>query len=223
MNIYQRINEVRKAINYIQKDKDVGFGKSSYKAVTHDAVTGMVRSALIANGIVIVPSVLSSTFHPADLVTTVGDDGKERSAHAKQRLYEAICQVEFVNMDDPADRIVTQQSAHALDNGDKAPGKALSYATKYAILKVFAIETGEDDESRYQPDEPEGFNVVPYLELLETCTSLSELATMHTKLQPIIRESRDREALQTYIKVKDRMKEKIENDVPVEKSEGVQQ
>ena len=143
MNIYQRTNEVRKAINYIQKDKDVGFGKSSYKAVTHDAVTGMVRAALIAQGIIIVPSVLSSNFHPADLVTTVGDDGKERSAHAKQRLYEATYQVEFVNMDDPTDRIVTQQSAHALDNGDKAPGKAMSYATKYAILKLFNIETGE--------------------------------------------------------------------------------
>ena len=38
--------------------------------------------------------------------------------------------------------------SNALDNSDKAPGKALSYATKYAILKMLMIETGENDESR---------------------------------------------------------------------------
>ena len=153
MNIYQKINEVRKEIGYVQKDKEVGFGKSSYRAVTHDAVTGMVRNALIKHGVVIVPSVLSATFHPAELVTTVGDDGVSKTAHAKQRLYEATYQIEFVNIEEPADRIVTQQNAHALDNGDKAPGKAMSYATKYAILKLFNVETGEDEESRYQQEE----------------------------------------------------------------------
>jgi hypothetical protein len=38
-----------------------------------------------------------------------------------------------------------------MDNADKAPGKAISYAKKYAVLKLFEIETGEDEESRY-PD-----------------------------------------------------------------------
>ena len=40
-----------------------------------------------------------------------------------------------------------------MDNADKAPGKALSYAKKYAVLKLFEIETGEDEESRYQTDD----------------------------------------------------------------------
>ena len=141
MNIFQRINAVRKAIGYVQRDKSVSTGGGSYKAVTHDAVTGMVRSALIEHGVVIVPSVVSAVFHPKE------------TPESKQRLYEATYQIEFVNCDDPTDRIVTNQHAHALDNGDKAPGKAMSYATKYAILKLFNIETGEDEESRYQQDE----------------------------------------------------------------------
>ena len=140
LNIYQRINAVRKSIGYIQKDKAVSTGGGSYRAITHDAVTGMVRAALIEHGVVIVPSVLSAVFNA-------------KEPEAKQRLYEATYQIEFVNIDDPADRIVTQQNAHALDNGDKAPGKAQSYATKYAILKLFNIETGESDESVYQADE----------------------------------------------------------------------
>lgn len=139
-NIFQRINEVRKAIGYVQKDKSVSTGGGSYKAVTHDAVTGMIRDALIANGVVIVPSVTSCVFHP-------------KEPEAKQRLYEATYDIEFVNIDEPTDKVVSKQSAHALDNSDKAPGKAQSYATKYAILKLFNIETGEDDESRYQQDD----------------------------------------------------------------------
>ena len=158
-NIYQRVNEVRRAIGYVQKDKAVSTGGGSYKAVTHDAVTGMVREALIRNGVVIVPSVIESVFHP-------------KEPDAKQRLYEATFQVEFVNIDDPNDRIVTRQTAHALDNGDKAPGKAMSYATKYAILKLFNIETGEDEESRYQVDE---FDVIPHLDAISGCKSMDEL------------------------------------------------
>lgn len=159
MNIYQRINAVRKQIGYVQKDKSVSTGGGSYKAVTHDAVTGMVRSALIENGIVIVPSVVSAVFH-------------QKEPEAKQRLYEATYQIDFVNVDDPADKITTQQNAHALDNGDKAPGKAMSYATKYAILKLFNIETGEDEESRYQQEESD---VSAYLDAIQKAATMDAL------------------------------------------------
>jgi hypothetical protein len=62
--------------------------------------------------------------------------------------YEATYDVAFINCDDPAHRVTLRIEAHALDQGDKAPGKAISYATKYAMLKLFSIETGEDDEQR---------------------------------------------------------------------------
>ncbi len=205
-NIYQRINEVRKAIGYVQKDKDVGFGKSSYRAVTHDAVTGMVRAALIQHGVVIVPSVVTSEFHQAELVTTIGDDGKERTAHAKQRLYEATFQIEFVNMDDPADRIVTHQTAHALDNGDKAPGKAMSYATKYAILKLFNIETGEDEESRYQQDEYDFAVALTKAESTES-VDIARSLIMEAKQKAI--DSKDRAALDAVKSVEIRLTEKF--------------
>lgn len=207
MNIYQRVNAVRKAIGYVQKDKDVGFGKSSYRAVTHDAVTGMVRAALIEHGVVIVSSVLSAVFHPAELITSLDDSGKDRSAHAKQRMYEATYQIEFVNIDDPADRIVTQQNAHALDNGDKAPGKALSYATKYAILKLFNIETGEDDESRYQREE---FDATPYLQQIESCDSLPALQAAFTDAYNVARQAADKVAMKALISAKDQAKTRLQ-------------
>lgn len=207
LNIYQRINAVRKAIGYVQKDKDVGFGKSSYRAVTHDAVTGMVRAALIEQGIVIVPSVVSATFHPAELVTALDDKGEVRTTSAKQRLYEATFQIDFVNSDDPADRIVTHQNAHALDNGDKAPGKAMSYATKYAILKLFNIETGEDEESRYQQDE---FDLEGYVDSIKKAGNTNELKAIYSEAYSAAQTIKDKEAQKRIIAEKDKRKKELE-------------
>ncbi len=158
-NIYQRINAVRKMIGYVQRDKTVSTGGGSYKAVTHDAVTGMVRAGLIEHGIVIVPALVSHIFN-------------QKEPEAKQRLYEATYRVAFVNIDDPQDKVDVDVSAHALDNGDKAPGKAMSYAANYAILKVFSIETGEDDESLYQTEE---FVLAEHVGKLRLAGSLKDL------------------------------------------------
>ena len=193
MNIYQRINEVRKAIGYVQKDKAVSTGGGSYKAVTHDAVTGMVRAALIEHGVVIVPSVVSSVFNA-------------KEPEAKQRLYEATFQIEFVNMDEPTDRIVTHQTAHALDNGDKAPGKAMSYATKYAILKLFNIETGESDESIYQQDEYDFAVALTKAESTES-VDIARSLIMEAKQKAI--DSKDRAALDAVKSVEIRLTEKF--------------
>ncbi len=54
----------------------------------------------------------------------------------------------FINADDPDDTIVIDIPAHAMDSGDKAPGKLMSYAKKYALLHMFLLETGEEEESR---------------------------------------------------------------------------
>lgn len=194
MNIYQRVNAVRKAISYIQKDKAVSTGGGSYKAVTHDAVTGMVRAALIEHGIIIVPDLVVGMFYP-------------KEPDAKQRLYEATYQINFVNADTPDERISMQVSAHALDNGDKAPGKALSYATKYAILKLFSIETGEDDESRYQREE---FDVVPYIERIEACDSLDALQKTYTEFYKTVSSTGDKVATKALIAAKDAAKARLQ-------------
>lgn len=140
MNIYQKINEIRKDIAYIQKDKSVSTGGGSYKAVTHDAVTGILREHLVKHGVVCVPTLICSHSDP-----------KEEGS--KQFRYVATYSFDFVNAEKPEEKVTIVIEAHAMDNADKAPGKAISYAKKYAVLKLFEIETGEDEESRYQPVE----------------------------------------------------------------------
>ena len=196
MNIYQRINEVRKAITYIQKDKSVSAGPAgSYRAVTHDAVTGMIRQHLVEHGIIIAPTLIDSVFHAKE-------DG------AKQRLYSASYDVRFINMDAPDECVTIRIEAHALDNGDKAPGKAISYATKYAILKLFNIETGEDEESRYQREE---FDVTPHLDKIAAADSLDSLKSEYVTAYTAAQNAGDKEASRTIMAAKDNRKKQLES------------
>lgn len=155
MNLFQRINEVRKKIAYVQKDKSVSTGQGSYKAVTHDQVTAMVRDHMVSVGIICYPELIASASMP-----------KEEGS--KQFRYEATYAFHFVNADEPSDRIKVTIQAHAMDNADKAPGKALSYAKKYAVLKLFEIETGEDEESRFK--DQEAFDLLSWSEKIDAAT-----------------------------------------------------
>lgn len=170
MNIHQKIREVMKVCAYVQKDATVSAGGGrEYMAVSHDQVTAVVRPHFVEQGIVIRPTLVSSR---------ITETGKTDKGLAIIR-YSGTFDVSFINVDDPADRETMRVEADADDRGDKAPGKALSYATKYAILKALMLETGEGDEAR----------VVPGVGLDETIASswLAMIAAAPTKdaLEPV--------------------------------------
>ena len=203
LNLMQRINRVRKAVDYIQKDKSVSTGQSgSYKAVTHDLVTAMLRDHLVAQGVVVLPSLVSSKMsEPAQI---------DPAKISRQWLYEAVYDFTFVNEDFPTETFTVRIEAHANDNADKAPGKALSYAKKYAMLKVFEIETGEDDESRV----PEEFDIEPYIDLFKACATADELqkqffASLEVIKQEIPSQMKRKEAQSRIIKAKDSRKAEL--------------
>lgn len=194
-NLFQRINAVRQAIAYVQKDKEVSTGRGSYRAVTHDMVTAMVRKHLIEAGIVCFPSLVES----ATTALQAPAEGK-----SQQYRYEATYDLVFVNTDDPADRITVRIQAHAIDNADKAPGKALSYAKKYAVLKLFEIETGEDEESRVSE-----FDIEPYLAQMRESGSMADLQAAYKVAFKAAESAKDSESQKLVIKVKDARKSEL--------------
>ena len=199
MNLYQRINEVRKSINYVQKDKTVSTGSGGgYKAVTHDQVTGMVREHMVKHGIISYPVFVESLSNPKEVNSAM--------EIAKQFRYEATYDIVFVNADEPSDFLTIRIQAHAMDNADKAPGKALSYAKKYAILKLFEIETGESDESSYQN---EIFDMEFYIELLNSSSNLDELKSAYLEANKAALNAKDSASLKAITKLKDSLKVKL--------------
>ena len=129
-NIYQRINAVMGDCDYLQK-KQMQQGKG----IRYDEVMAMIRPLLIKHGIVM--AVRQTAFENIS-----GIEG------TKQKIYQGYYEMDLVNMDNPEEKVTHTVYAHGMDGGDKAPGKAHTYATKLMLVKGFGIETGEDEESR---------------------------------------------------------------------------
>lgn len=123
LNILQRINAAMQEVDYIQKEQKKGM---NYSIVTHDKVTAAVRPVLVKHGIVYYPAALN-----------VAQDGNRTQVQMS---------VKFCNIDNPDDFIHVESLGYGIDQQDKGPGKAISYAVKYALLKCLGLETGDDPD-----------------------------------------------------------------------------
>lgn len=140
MNVYQRIAEVMKEVEYLTKDDYVETGKGrGYKAVTEEKVTTAVRQAMIKHGIVIIPIGIDRT---TTNETVVDKYGNQKTNH----LVETENQYRIQNVDDPGDYVIAVSAGSGVDTQDKAVGKALTYSYKYLLLRTFAVPTGEDSD-----------------------------------------------------------------------------
>lgn len=137
-NIFQKLNSIQESIRgYIKKDTGIGYGAA--RGVTHDAVTAHIRAAMISRGVLAIPYITNHT------VETV-EDSKGRLACR----CTVLVQVTYYDCENQNSYVTAVAAGVGDDFGDKAMGKAYSYAVKNAHLKVFMIETGEDDESRVE-------------------------------------------------------------------------
>lgn len=135
MNIYEKINEVMKSIEYLAKDDKVEFGTTKYKAISEEKVTTVVRNELVKQGIVILP--VSQESENKELIRTDKSVNMLTSVHVKYRIQ---------NMEDKNDYIEVESNGTGVDTQDKGVGKAMTYAYKYMLLRTFAIPTGEDPD-----------------------------------------------------------------------------
>ena len=153
-SLHQRLASAMQKVTYIQKEKKQGM---RYSIVSHDSVTSKVRPALLEAGVI---------YYPINV------------AYAQQgNRTECKMTVRFVNVDDAFDYIEVQSFGYGLDDQDKGPGKAMSYAVKYALLKTLGLETGDD------PDEDQ---VTTYRNPLMGALELAiSMATVTSELEAV--------------------------------------
>ena len=136
MNIFQRMFCAAQQLGFITKDGDNT--QQKFRFASHDAVVGECRKAFLDWGILCVNSVQES----ARELRTV------KSQRGDRDVFCAWLQIQttLINPDDPKDQFYVRTETEAQDSGDKAYGKAISYAKKYALLTGcgLMLETGED-------------------------------------------------------------------------------
>lgn len=146
MNLFQKINEIKKGVAPVAKDVTVGTGRNSYNALSHDAVLKAVNDLMIGQNII---SYVSNISDDTERSSFAAVDYKGNPTTKFKTFTKVKMVVTFINGDQPEEMINIQSIGHADDPGDKAAGKAYSYAIKYAYLKLFGLQTGVNDEPRH--------------------------------------------------------------------------
>ena len=139
-SIFQRMAAATAEITAVAKNLNVGYGRSSYRAVGEADVLAAVRKAEHSNGIYSYQA--DRKIVDSGIMSNVKSDGTET-----RQLYLRIrTTYRFVNLDNPSDYIEVISYGDGVDSQDKAVGKAMTYSDKYALIKGCKIVTGEDPD-----------------------------------------------------------------------------
>lgn len=135
--ILQVMNEVKS----VEKNLNVGVGKSSYKGVSDKDVKQVIQPAMVRAGLVIIPVNIEPTLK-IDRWTEQTNYGEKQ----KQQIFSEVkVTFELIHESGESRKIVGY--GHGIDSQDKSAGKATTYALKYALLYTFLIPTGQIDDT----------------------------------------------------------------------------
>ena len=155
LNIYQRMLAVTADMQTVAKNLLVPAGGWKYRAVSDTDVLNAVKPLEIRHGVY---------SYPAERRTISVDvlETEERRKDYDTKQYETIKKTQFVyrietryrfvNVDFPNEYIDVVSYGDGIDSADKAPGKAMTYSDKYALLKAYKIQTGDDPDQDASPD-----------------------------------------------------------------------
>ena len=174
MNIYQRMSRITNELGSVAKNLTVGYGRNSYKAVGEADVLNAVKPAEEKWGIYSYPA--SRRTISVDTLSTSGTKtdnyGKESIVERVQFIFRIETTYRFVNIDNPAEYIDIISFGDGIDSADKAPGKAMTYSDKYALLKAYKIQTGDDPDQDPSPNftgaTPAGRETPPQKQTVQT-------------------------------------------------------
>ncbi len=152
LNIYQKLLKITSEIGIIEKDLNIKTGKSSgYKAVGERNVLDAVKPLEVKYGVYSY-ACNRKVIDSGELISTKKDYETGEVKESRQMYLRIEVTYRFVNVDNPAECIEITSYGDGIDSGDKATGKAMTYADKYALLKAYKISTGDDPDQEASGD-----------------------------------------------------------------------
>ena len=145
LNIYQKLAKIRKPVEVLKKNK-AGYG---YKYVTEEEILSRISGLMERYGVSLVPRIIPGTtkVEPYHYIKTKSDKtGKFYDEHCNEILVQADMEWVWVDNDNPNNSIVVPwtlvgQQAEA----SQSFGSALTYASRYFMLKYFNVATSDED------------------------------------------------------------------------------
>ena len=156
LNIFQKMLMIEKELGVVAKNLEIQATKTSgYKAVSERDVIDAVKPLEAVYGVFSYPA--SRTVIKDELLENAREyKGEQIKTISKFMRIETVYR--FVNVDKPEEFIEITSYGDGIDTGDKATGKAMTYADKYALMKAYKISTGDDPDATKSADE--GYKVI---------------------------------------------------------------
>lgn len=155
MNLYEKLLLITNDMKTVAKNLEVGVGKSQYKAVGEADVLKAVKELEFKYKVYSYPSsrkVIDNAI--LETVKEYTDNNGNTTITKSNQLFMRIETVyTFVNVENPEETISITTYGDGIDGQDKAPGKAMTYADKYGLLKAYKIVTGEDPDQQASPEQ----------------------------------------------------------------------
>ena len=145
LNIYDKLSLITNELGVVAKNLTVGADRYSYKAVGELDVLEAVKPLEHKYRVYSYPFE-RSIIVDKEVSVGRGDNVKFSQFIRNETTYR------FVNIDNPSEFIDIKTWGDGMDTGDKATGKAMTYADKYALLKAYKISTGDDPDKNKSED-----------------------------------------------------------------------
>jgi len=165
-NLYQKLHAVMGGCKKLIKQEGGGL---PYKSVTHNMVSAQIKQQFKEHGLIFIPICKSSS-----------KDGN---------IHSVTVACEIIDIDSGDKLPIGDFPGSGIDSQDKGYGKALSYAFKYLLQKLFLMEIGTDEEVDHNSQEAKS-------EQDQTKEKVKKYCTDVTKTLNNIRKSENTNAVQ---------------------------
>lgn len=169
MNVYEKINEVKKVVKTLTKDAKTS-GQGEYRYVSGSQILSMIKNKMEELGLLFLPVETKSRGY------TTFEYTNSKGASKTDFIVEGRVTYEWINVEEPNDRQRVDFDYYGQQNDiSKAFGSALTYSERYLLLKSLGAPTDEDDPDRHTED--------------KKASSATKLKTKYTMIQEIIKGS----------------------------------
>ncbi len=156
MNVYEKICAVSSEVGRVQMSLNVatktdknGNPIKSYKAISINDVVDALIPLLAKYRLAVIPT--EKEIIAQELIEKETQYGPQKNFYIRLRASYKV-----VNIDKPREFVESYAYGDGIDTGDKATGKALTYARKYVLIDIFNLSKGEDPDEEASPNE--GYN-----------------------------------------------------------------
>lgn len=149
MNIYEKLQAITSELGVVEKNLNVEITKTrSYKAVSERDVLDNVKPLETKYRVYSYP--IERKVIDSDVLVKENEyNGNVTKTNTLFLRMEVTYR--FINIDNPEEYVDVKTFGDGLDTGDKAPGKAMTYADKYGLMKAYKLSTGDDPDKDASP------------------------------------------------------------------------